>query len=239
MDTPLQLLHLDETLVAVNKPAGLPVHRSVYVGPADDFLIDRLRAQVPGPLHLAHRLDRPTSGVLLVGRSAGIAAALGAQFTDGAIAKTYLAVARGWPEPAAGCIDYPVAGAHGAGPRKDARTHYRTLATIEVAIALGRYPQQRYALLQVEPETGRFHQIRQHLAHVHHPLIGDGQHGRSDHNRLYRQHFGVHRLLLHAWRLRLAHPASGATLMLQAPLDDAWRGLLARFDWQRQFDVAA
>lgn len=238
MDTPLQLLHLDETLVAVNKPAGLPVHRSVYVGPADDFLIDRLRAQVPGPLHLAHRLDRPASGVLLVGRSAGIAATLGAQFMDGAIAKTYLAVARGWPEPAAGTIDYAVAGAHGAGPRKDARTHYRTLATVEVAIALGRYPQQRYALLQVEPETGRFHQIRRHFAHTHHPLIGDSEHGRSDHNRLYRQHFNVHRLLLHAWKLRLTHPVSGAALMLQAPLDDAWHGLLARFGWQQRLDGA-
>ena len=73
---------------------------------------------------------------------------------------------------------------------------------------------------------------------MHHPLIGDGQHGRSDHNRLYRQHFGVHRLLLHAWRLRPTHPLSGAALTLQAPLDDAWRRLLTRFGWQHRLDAA-
>ena len=227
----LEILYQDDALVAVNKPAGLPVHRSAFVGPAEDYLIDRLRGQLGGELYLAHRLDRPTSGVLLVARSRAVAAALGEQFMGRAPRKHYLAVVRGWPEPAQGTIDYPLPGARDTGPRREARTDYQRLATTEVPIPLGRYPQQRYALLLAAPRTGRFRQIRKHLAHLHHPILGDSQHGRSDHNRLAKQHFGCHRLLLHAWRLAFAHPLSGAPMCLQAPLDTAFETLLARFGW--------
>jgi tRNA pseudouridine65 synthase len=147
------------------------------------------------------------------------------------VRKQYLAVVRGWPEPAEGLVDYPLPGSRESGPRREARTRYQRLATVEVPIALGRYPQQRYALVLAEPETGRFRQIRKHMAHIRHPVIGDCQHGRSDHNRLYKQHFGCHRMLLHAWRLHFAHPASGAPMTLQAPLDAAYDALLARFAW--------
>jgi tRNA pseudouridine65 synthase len=145
--------------------------------------------------------------------------------------KQYLVVVRGWPEPAEDVIDYPLPGSRETGPRREARTHYRQLATIEVPIELGRYPQQRYALLLAEPESGRFRQIRKHLAHIHHPVIGDCQHGRGDHNRLYKQHFGCHRMLLHAWRVDFAHPVSGASMTVEAPLDEAFAGLLTRFGW--------
>jgi tRNA pseudouridine65 synthase len=227
----IDLLYEDEHLLAVNKPAGLAVHRSSFVGPADEFLIDLLRAQVGGHVHLAHRLDRATSGVLLIARSSEVAAALGEQFMGRDVHKQYLAVVRGWPDPPEDLIDYPLPGARDTGPRREARTRYRQLATVEVPIALGRYPQQRYALLQVEPETGRFRQIRKHMAHIHHPVIGDSQHGRGDHNRLYKQHFGCHRMLLHAQRLQLRHPVSGEPLRIDAPLDPAYRALLERFDW--------
>ena len=227
----LEILHQDDALLAVNKPAGLPVHRSKLIGPADAFLIDLLREQVGGDLFLAHRLDRATSGVLLVARTREIAAALGEQFMARAVHKQYLVVVRGWPEPAEGVIDYPLPGSRETGPRREARTRYRRLATVEVPIALGRYPQQRYALLLAEPESGRFRQIRKHLAHIHHPVIGDCQHGRGDHNRLYKQHFGCHRMLLHAWRLRFAHPVTGAAMEIEAPLDDVYVGLLRRFGW--------
>jgi tRNA pseudouridine65 synthase len=86
-------------------------------------------------------------------------------------------------------------------------------------------------MVLAEPETGRFRQIRKHMAHIHHPVIGDCQHGRSDHNRLYKQYFGCHRMLLHAWRLRFAHPLSGAPMRLEAPLDAAFAGVLERFGW--------
>ena len=227
----IEILYQDDALIAVNKPANLAVHRSTFVGPADAFLIDLLREQVGGNVYLAHRLDRATSGVLLVARSKEVAAALGEQFMQRTVHKQYLVVVRGWPEPAEGVIDYPLPGSRETGPRREARTRYRRLATIELPIALGRYPQQRYALLLAEPESGRFRQIRKHLAHIHHPVIGDCQHGRGDHNRLYKQHFDCHRMLLHAWKLDFRHPVSGLPMTLQAPLDPAYMTLLDRFGW--------
>ena len=165
-----------------------------------------------------------------------ISAALGEQFMGRDVHKQYLAVVRGWPEPIEGVVDYALPGARETGPRRDARTDYRRLATVEVPIALGRYPQQRYALVLAEPETGRFRQIRKHMAHLHHPVIGDCQHGRSDHNRLYKQYFSCHRMLLHAWRLRFRHPVDGRPMALEAPLDDAFNGLLERFGWSLPSD---
>ena len=227
----LEILYHDEALVAVNKPAGLAVHRSKMVGNADTFLIDLLREQLGGTLYLAHRLDRATSGVLLVARSTEVAAALGEQFMGRDVHKQYLTVVRGWPEPAEGVIDYPLPGSRDSGPRREARTCYRRLATVEVPIALGRYSQQRYAWVLAEPQTGRFRQIRKHMAHIHHPVMGDCQHGRSDHNRLYKQYFSCHRMLLHAWRLSFRHPVDGRPMVLEAPLDAAFQALLQRFDW--------
>lgn len=227
----LDILYQDDALIAVNKPAGLAVHRSKMVSNAAEFLIDVLREQVGGTLYLAHRLDRATSGVLLIARSTEIAAALGEQFMSRDVHKQYLTVVRGWPEPAEGVVDYPLPGSRETGPRREARTAYRRLATVEVPIALGRYPQQRYALVLTEPQTGRFRQIRKHMAHLHHPVIGDCQHGRSDHNRLYKQYFGCHRMLLHAWRLSFRHPVDGRPMVLEAPLDPAFQSLLARFGW--------
>ena len=233
----LDILYQDDSLIAVNKPAGLAVHRSKMVGNAEEFLIDLLREQIGDSVYLAHRLDRATSGVLLVARNKDIAAALGGQFMGREVHKQYLVVVRGWPDPQQDLIDYPLPGSREIGPRREARTRYRQLATVEVPIELGRYPQQRYAMLIAEPETGRFRQIRKHLAHIHHPVIGDCQHGRGDHNRLYKQHFGCHRMLLHAWRVHFKHPLTGAAMMIAAPLDPAYAALLERFDWpQPPFD---
>ncbi|QWT19265.1 tRNA pseudouridine(65) synthase TruC [Bacillus sp. NP157] len=233
----LEILYQDDDLVAVNKPANLAVHRSKFVGPDDAFLIDLLREQVEGRLHLAHRLDRATSGVLLVARSPEIAGQMGEQFMSRTVSKRYLAIVRGWPEPAEGTIDYPLPGSRETGPRKDATTDYRRLATIEVDIPLGRYDKQRYALVVAEPRTGRFRQIRKHFAHVHHPIVGDSQHGRGDHNRLYKQHFSSHRLLLHAQRLSFVHPRSGEPLAISAPIDDTMTRLVERFGWNSALEA--
>lgn len=227
----IDILYQDDAIVAVNKPAGLAVHRSKMVGNAEEFLIDVLRDQLGGNVYLAHRLDRATSGVLMIARSSEMAAALGEQFMGRSVSKQYLAVVRGWPEPDQGLIDYALPGSRETGPRREASTRYRKLETIEVPIELGRYPQQRYALVLAEPLTGRFRQIRKHLAHLHHPVIGDCQHGRGDHNRLYKQHFGCHRMLLHAQRIRLAHPVDGRVMVIDAPLDREYTDLLNRFEW--------
>ena len=226
----IEVLHEDDALLAVNKPAGLLVHRSAIAADERDFLLDRLQAQTGAPLYLAHRLDRATSGVVLLAKSREIAAELGRQFMARSVEKIYLAVVRGWPD-AEGVIDYALPDVRERGPRKAAVTHWRLLATATVPIALGRYPEQRYALVEASPQTGRYRQIRKHMHHLSHPIIGDTSHGRGDHNRLWRMHFGVHRLLLHAWRLRLIHPLTAAPLSLEAPLDAVWQRVLAAMGW--------
>jgi tRNA pseudouridine65 synthase len=226
---PLPVLYTDEHLLVVNKPAGLAAHRSKLIGRDDDYLVDRIRAQTGRTLYLAHRLDRATSGALVFAADKETAAQLGAQFMQRSVDKRYLAVCRGWPA-AEGAIDHAL-DAPGQHTAKPARTAYRTLATAILPVAMGRYPEQRYALLEVRPETGRYQQIRRHFHHVSHHLIGDTTHGRGDHNRLFRIHLGVFRLLLHAWRIRFAHPRSGAALPLEAPVDADWQRVLDRFGW--------
>jgi tRNA pseudouridine65 synthase len=235
---PVEILYADDWLLAANKPAGVLVHRSGIAADETDFLLERLLAQAGSPLFLAHRLDRATSGVVLLARARTIAGELGRQFMDRRVVKRYLAVVRGWPA-ADGMIDYALPDVRENSPRKAALTRWRTLATTTVPLAMGRYPEQRYALVEAAPETGRYRQIRKHFHHVSHHIVGDTSHGRGDHNRLWRMHFGMHRMLLHAWRLELAHPVSGVPLTLTAPLDAAWRSVLERFDWMHALDEAA
>ena len=224
------ILHQDDVIVVVNKPAGMPVHRSRLVSDGDVYLIDVVRAQLPGRLHLIHRLDRATSGVLLIGRSPEVAATLGQQFMQRSVQKTYLAVCRGWPAER-GTLDYPLPGVRENSERKAAITHWRRLQTTEVSVAVNRYPQQRYALVEITPETGRYRQIRRHFAHLRHPLIGDTSHGRTEHNRLFKQYFGSHRLLLHAHSLSFNHPLTGERLCIEAPLDAEFTRVLHAFGW--------
>ena len=230
LSEPLDIVHDDDYLVAVNKPAGLLVHRSKIAIDEDDFLLERLQRQLGMPLYLAHRLDRATSGVVLLAKSRDVAGELGRLFMARAVMKRYLAVVRGWPE-AEGVIDYALPDVRERSPRKAALTRWRTLATATVPIALGRYPEQRYALVEAQPQTGRYRQIRKHFHHISHHLIGDTSHGRGDHNRLWRMHFGMHRMLLHAWRLEFTHPCSGVATRIVAAPDEVWRNVLERFGW--------
>lgn len=231
MDGEIHIVFEDETLLAVNKPAGLLVHRSKIAAAENDCLLDRLRARTESNLFLIHRLDRATSGVVLLAKSRDVAGALGKQFMERHVDKRYLAVVRGWPDNE-GTIDSPLPDVRDTSPRKPAVTTWRMLATCTVPIALGKYPEQRYALVEASPQTGRYRQIRKHFHHISHHIVGDTSHGRGDHNRLWRMHFGMHRLLLHAWKLTLRHPVDGSTLELAAPLDETWRRTVERFGWQ-------
>lgn len=227
---PLTLLYLDEHLLVVDKPAGLLAHASRIAADVDVDLLEQLRTQVGGEVNLVHRLDRATSGLVLAARTREAASALGKQFMARSVEKSYLAVCRGWPDER-GEIDYPLSDVRPNSPRKPALTRYRRLATVEVPIALGKYPQQRYALMAVDPETGRYRQIRKHFHHISHHLIGDTSHGRSEHNRLFQSHWQVGRLLLHARRLAFTHPASGERLQFTAPLDAEFHRIVDAFGW--------
>ena len=227
---PLTLIHCDASLLVVDKPAGLLAHASRMAADVDVDLLDQLRCQVGGEVFLAHRLDRATSGLVLAARTRDIASELGRQFMARTVEKTYLAVCRGWPDEV-GEIDYALGDVRPNSPKKPALTRYRRLATVEIPIALGRYAQQRYALMSVDPETGRYRQIRKHFHHISHHLIGDTSHGRSEHNRLFASTYGVHRLLLHARRLAFTHPESGARMQFEAPLDCEFQRVIDVFGW--------
>jgi tRNA pseudouridine65 synthase len=221
-DPRLEILHADEALVAITKPSGLLVHRTALDSRATAFAVQRLRDQLGRPVYPAHRLDRATSGVLLFALDPAVHARLAAAFEAGAVEKRYLAIVRGWPPPAQ-LIDHPLSrleeysGGQAAGPARAAQTALETLATAELAVRVDRYPTSRYALVALEPRTGRRHQLRRHLAHVHHPIVGDTTYGQGRHNRLFRERFASSRLLLHALAVRLAHPVSGAPLEIRSP----------------------
>ena len=226
----IDIVFEDEVLLAVNKPAGLLIHRSKIAAGENDFLLDRLRAARDTDLFLAHRLDRATSGVVLLAKSREIAGEVGRQFMERSVDKRYLAVVRGWPENE-GVVDYPLPDVRDNSPRKAAVTNWRVLATTTVPIELGKYPEQRYALIEASPQTGRYRQIRKHMHHISHHIVGDTSHGRGDHNRLWRIHFSMHRMLLHAWKLQLRHPVHGSPLRMTAPLDEIWQRVIGRFGW--------
>ncbi|MCK7592315.1 pseudouridine synthase [Lysobacter sp. CAU 1642] len=224
----LPVLHLDDRLAVVDKPAGLMVHDSALARGETDFAADRLRAQFGRPVFLLHRLDRATSGCLMLAFDRETASAMGRQLMAREVRKNYLAVCRGWPD-AEGLIDHPLDGGPGKPQKKPAQTAYRLLACGELDEASAGHPTSRFALLQCSPLSGRFRQIRRHLKHIDHHLIGDTSHGDGRRNRMFRMR-GVHRMLLHAWALHWTD-GSGRTFGVQAPPDAEFRRALGLFGW--------
>ena len=209
--TDLPVLYRDEVLLAVNKPSGMAVHRgwSREREPA----LQRARDLAGRHVHPVHRLDRGTSGALLFAFDPGVTRRLQERFESGEVTKRYIVLVRGIT-PESGVIDHPVPRAPG-GPRVPAVTGYRRLATFE-----------RYSLVEAIPRTGRLHQIRRHFKHASHPVIGDVRYGKGEHNRSFRDRFGLHRLALHALELELAHPVSGENLRVFAPVPEDLAGPL-------------
>ncbi|MDJ0740855.1 MAG: pseudouridine synthase [Gammaproteobacteria bacterium] len=223
----LTILYQDSHYVAIDKPPGLLVHRSP-LSRDRVYALQTLRDQLGRHVYPVHRLDRATSGVLLFGLSADAARRAAAAFASQAVDKEYLAVARGWTD-AVGVIDHPVTDDDGNPGAQPARTRYRRLATIELPVAVDRYPSSRYSLLSVSPETGRRQQIRKHFKHISHHLIGDTTHGNGRHNRFFRDHIGVSRLLLMARRLAFVHPFTSRPLSLHAEADSEWQTIAQLF----------
>lgn len=231
-EAPVEVLLHDAQLAVVNKPARLMVHDSKLARGEDDFLADRLRAQFGKPVFLIHRLDRATSGCLLLAFDRDTASALGKQVMERDFDKEYLAVCRGWPE-AEFIVDHPLDGGPGKPEKKPALTRFARIATGELALPSAQFETSRYALLKCWPQTGRFRQIRRHLKHAFHHLIGDTSHGDGRHNRNFRM-LGVHRMLLHASRLSFDHPQSGERISVSAPLDAEFRKAFGLFGWDEK-----
>lgn len=236
----LQIIYQDEWLVAVNKPANMLVHRSWLARHETRFVMQTLRDQLGQHVFTVHRLDRPTSGVLLFGLSSEAGHRLSKCFEQHQLQKTYLAVVRGWLTES-GHLDYPLAEELDkiADKRSSERlpqaalTDYRPLAHTEQPVAIGRYPTSRYTLMQLQPRTGRKHQLRRHMSHLRHPIIGDTAHGDLKQNRGAAEHFDCRRLMLHASQLNLIHPFTEQPLCLEAGLDKTWYNLAQQFNWQQ------
>ena len=240
----LEILYKDEYLVAINKPSGLLVHRSEIDRHETRFVLQLLRNQLGQRVYPVHRLDKPTSGVLVFALSSEMASLIVDQWREREVEKRYLAITRGYmPEHIH--LDYamkpPVdkyAKHEVDKPAQEAITDFYMKAKVEIPVEIDKYPQSRYSLVEAVPKTGRKHQIRRHLKHLSHPIIGDARYGKGRHSRYFRDHFDAGRLLLHAWQLQMQHPVTNETLTFVAPLDPIWNRLIVRFGWQQQLPEA-
>lgn len=237
MATELEILHLDDAMVVINKPSGLLVHRSEIDRHETQFALQLLRNQLGQRVYPVHRLDKPTSGVLAFALSQEMASRIADLWRQRSVEKQYLAIVRGWmPEfihldkPMAPPVD-KYARHEKVRPEQEAITDFRCLATVEIPVEIDKYPQSRYSLVGVTPHTGRKHQIRRHLKHLAHPIIGDARYGKGRHSRYFRDHLNAPRLLLHASQLTVPHPLTDQKLTFVAPPDRIIRQLLNDFGW--------
>lgn len=235
----IEVLYEDEYLVAIHKPAGLLVHRSYLARKERFFAMQLTRDLVGCHVFPVHRLDRPTSGVLLFAKSSEVAKSLCEQFANHTIRKHYLALVRGNMHEGA-VLDYPLKeeldelGDKDVDPNKaaqDAVTEYLPLLNAEIPYSSGRYPSSRFALVHLLPKTGRKHQLRRHMAHLRHPIIGDTTHGDGKQNKFFREHFNVNRLWLIAKKLQFTHPISGVEMSIETDIEPQWLTVFAALGW--------
>jgi tRNA pseudouridine65 synthase len=223
----LEILYLDDYLAIVHKPAGWLVHRTPLDKGETRFVLQTLRDQLGRPVWPLHRLDKGTSGVLAFALDANTASIMGQRFETGeGMNKTYRAIVRGWPADALH-IDHalkrmPDDMRTERMEYQPAQTHMRMLRRGELPLPQGDFANTRFAEVELQPLTGRRHQLRRHMKHIAHPIIGDATHGKGPLNRSIAEHIGVTRLWLHALRLELRHPENGQSLTIESPLDRAW-----------------
>lgn len=234
----LDILYQDDELIAINKPAGMLVHRSWLDKHETVFAMQTLRDQIGQHVFPIHRLDRPTSGVLLFALNSETARLMSEQFEQHQIQKSYLAVVRGYLQGEAR-IDYPLKVildkiADKFSQEKEAQqaiTDYRGLATVEMPYAVGKHQTARFSLVELFPQTGRKHQLRRHLKHIFHPIMGDSKYGDLHQNRALAERSQVDRLMLHAHKLSFQHPKNLQKIEIIAPLDAQWRQVFTYFGW--------
>lgn len=220
---PLQILYQDQRLVAINKPNGLLVHKSPIAADANVFAVQLLRDQLGHKVYPVHRLDRKTSGVLLFALDEEMNSLMQQQFQEGLVKKTYHAIVRGFT-PDEGEINYPLK--RDDGVIQDAFTSFKTLARSEVPFLIGKHPTSRYSLVELTPTTGRMHQLRKHMAHIFHPIIGDRPHGCNKQNRFFKNELGMDEMMLHAVSVEFVHPVTGQIFSVKASYQPAFEGLL-------------
>lgn len=236
----LRILYEDDWLLAIDKPAGLLMHPSWIDRSATDTLAGRVKQYLGGAaVHTVHRLDRPTSGIVLIGKTTAVARHLADQFANRAVNKVYWALARGFTAEQFDCNRALIEEPDALSDRKaqqnkaaqSAETRFNRLAIAEIGQAVSRYPKARFSLLECRPETGRKHQIRRHLKTLRHPIAGDTRYGDRHHNHWAQQHLALKSLALRAMELSILHPVTGERLCIRAGLNDDWAMLLQQLGW--------
>lgn len=231
------ILYEDQALLAVDKPAGLAVHGGSGVSFG---LIEQLRAARPDArcLELVHRLDRETSGALLIAKKRTALVALHAALREGRVDKRYLVLVRGKWRDAKRKVELPLTKfVTGEGERRVRveRDRGRTATTVFYRRAVWPDAEPPVSLLEAELRTGRTHQIRVHLTHLGFPLAGDDKYGDFAWNKVLAKQ-GLKRMFLHAWRLSLPHPLEPRQLTLESPLPIDLSAFIARLDDTRRGD---
>ncbi|AUI66068.1 MULTISPECIES: tRNA pseudouridine(65) synthase TruC [Glaesserella] len=234
----LEILYRDDELIAINKPAGMLVHRSWLDKHETVFAMQTLRDQIGQHVFPIHRLDRPTSGVLLFALNSDMARTMSLLFEQHQVQKSYLAIVRGYLIGEER-IDYPLKVqldkiADKFSQEKEAQeaiTDYKGLATVEMPYPAGKFQTARYSLVQLFPKTGRKHQLRRHMKHLFHPIMGDTNYGDLHQNRALTANTGCDRLFLHSNSLQFIHPKTLQKIAINAPLDAQWKTLFTQFNW--------
>jgi len=238
----LDILYIDDHYVVIDKPSGLLVHRSPIDKRETRFALQILRDQIGQHIYPIHRLDKPTSGAMIFGLHSDAAKLMAEIINTDKVSKTYWAVVRGYA-PEEGHIDHALSYQPDDYTDKDrrtlpapqaAQTSFKRLATVEIPVFVDRYPQSRYSWVELSPHTGRRHQLRRHMKHIGHPIIGDARHGKGVHNRFFQSEYQANRLLLMARELRWQHPYSGAEITNQASMDEAFASVFKAFGWSSQ-----
>lgn len=221
----LKILYQDANYVAIDKPSGLLVHRSSIDKHETVFALQLLHDQLKREVFPCHRLDRPTSGVLLFALNLDALRHAQAEFAAQRCDKTYKAVVRGWTK-AEGKIDYALRSEELPNKVQEAVTDFQTLQQSIVDYPVGRYHQARLSLLQLAPHTGRKHQLRRHLAHIRHPILGDSRHGDGAQNKFLRKYCGARQLMLRAVELRFREITGMGSICIKAPDDPEFQRIL-------------
>jgi tRNA pseudouridine65 synthase len=228
----LEILFEDDNLVIIDKPAGLLVHRTRQAYGENENALIQLRDQIGSWVSPVHRLDRATSGTLLFAKNEEILPDLKAKFMEREVEKRYLTVVRGIPKEKSELIDHPLQSERSK-KFQEAQTRYQVLAESEIPFnSTGRYSTSRYSLLEVDLLTGRTHQIRRHMAHIRHYIIGDRKHGDNRQNIFFENQFQLQNLLLHSWKLSFIHPISKEKISVQCPIPAHFRTIYAQLGWK-------
>ncbi|ANW95773.1 pseudouridine synthase [Wenyingzhuangia fucanilytica] len=226
----LKILFQDDYILAVHKPNNILVHHSVMANNQleEKSLVQLLNDELGAKFYPIHRLDRKTSGIILFAKEKEFVKSFQNLFINNQIQKTYYGLVRGFI-PEEGKIDSPVKG-RDANVHKEALTYYKRIKTFEVPIKVGPYDVSRYSLVELEPKTGRLHQLRIHMNKISHPLIGDPKYGDRFHNRMFEEKFNNQAMFLHAKTLAFTNPFTNENHLLETDFPENWKRVINLLD---------